>query len=94
LGFGYRKAACFSDATNVIDLVKSDRTVYHRYSSLILATKHLILDWNVELTHTLHEENFATNNLAKLRTSPSSRLVVLEDPLLINLTFSLHMLWM
>jgi hypothetical protein len=65
----------------VIDLIKSNINVHHRYSSLISAIKHLLLlNWDVDLTHTLREGNFATDYLAKLDASASSRLVLQDAP--------------
>jgi hypothetical protein len=54
--------------------------VHHRYSSLISAIKHLLLlNWDVDLTHTLHEGNSAANHLARFGTSASLGLIVLQD---------------
>ncbi|WJX36507.1 hypothetical protein P8452_24376 [Trifolium repens] len=77
----YIKVACFSDAAHVIDLIKSNINVHHRYSSLISAIKHLLLlNWDVDLTHTLREGNFAADYLARLDASASSRLVLQDAP--------------
>jgi hypothetical protein len=56
------------------------KNVHQRYNSLI-PVKYLVLlsYWDVDLTHKIHEENFAVDYLAKLENSTSSNLIIQQD---------------
>lgn len=72
---------CYSDSKTAIDLISKPIDKFHSYASVITDIKALmILDWEVNLSHTLREGNASADFLAKLGSTNDNKMKIWNSP--------------
>lgn len=72
---------CYSDSKAVIELISKPIDKSHYYASAIANIKELmILDWEVNLSHTLREGNATADFLAKLGSNNENKMKIWNSP--------------